>query len=204
MNYIEFKRNLHDFSLFSLADIRKIDRRFDRRRLNEWQKKGFIRKLRRGYYLFADTPLDERQLFLIANRLYTPSYVSFEMALSWHGLIPEAAYMVTSASTRKTAGFQTPVATFTYHKLHPRLFFGYDLEEAGGQRCKIASVEKAVLDYLYLHPEMSDTDSFEEWRLNRERFRECANFSRFADYLRSFANARLTKRAELFVKYIHS
>ncbi len=59
MLYNEFKTKLSDFLVFSLNDIRKFELKFDRRRLNEWQNKGYIKKLRRGFYIFADSKLNE-------------------------------------------------------------------------------------------------------------------------------------------------
>jgi predicted transcriptional regulator of viral defense system len=105
MQYIEFKDSLKDFTIFSLNDIRRIDNRFFRTRLNEWQNKGFIKKVIKGFYIFSDLELNEKVLFEIANRIYSPSYISFETALFWHGLIPESVYGITSASTRRTYKF---------------------------------------------------------------------------------------------------
>src|SRR3989338_6658324 len=109
MKFLEFKQNLKDFITFNLQDIRKIEPGFDLRRLSEWQRKGYIQKLRRGYYIFSDIALNEEKLFLVANRLYGPSYVSLEMALSFYGLIPEGVYALTSITTRKTEHFKAPV-----------------------------------------------------------------------------------------------
>ena len=67
MHYIELKESLKDFTLFSLKDINKIDSRFYRSRLNEWQDKGYIRKVIKGYYIFSDLKLNENVLFEIAN-----------------------------------------------------------------------------------------------------------------------------------------
>ncbi len=39
---------MREFTVFALADIFKIEPNFYRSRLNEWQKKGYIKKLRRG------------------------------------------------------------------------------------------------------------------------------------------------------------
>ncbi len=88
--------------------------------------------------MFTDTPLNEETLFLIANKLYAPSYVSFEMALSYYGLIPEGVYAITSATSKKTATFQTPIGKFSYRTLKPQLFFGYNQvfvigEQSGNQ-----------------------------------------------------------------------
>jgi predicted transcriptional regulator of viral defense system len=105
MQYLEFQNVLKDFTVFSLADIRQVEPGFHRRRLNEWQEKGYIKKVVKGHYVFSGQELDERGLFEIANRIYAPSYVSFEMALSYYGLIPESVFAITSASTRKTSRF---------------------------------------------------------------------------------------------------
>src|SRR3989338_11710785 len=101
MQFRQLQKELKEFSLFSIVDIRKIEPHFYRSRLNEWQKKGYLKKVRRGYYIFADHNLNEAVLFSIANKIYSPSYVSFEMALANYGLIPEAVYGITSATANK-------------------------------------------------------------------------------------------------------
>src|SRR5579864_6761878 len=102
MRYLDLKNQLNDFIVFSLKDIRKLDSSFYNRRLSEWRRKGYIKMVRRGYYIFSDLKLSEDVLFLIANRIYSPSYVSLESALSYYGLIPEGVLSITSVSTRKT------------------------------------------------------------------------------------------------------
>ncbi|GAI56933.1 unnamed protein product, partial [marine sediment metagenome] len=96
MKYLELKSELRDFTIFSLNEIRNIEPGFHRRRLNEWQDKGYIKKVVRGYYIFSDLKLSEEILFKIANRIYLPSYISLESALSYYHLIPESVYGITS------------------------------------------------------------------------------------------------------------
>src|SRR3989338_1884000 len=68
-------------------------------------------KIRNGLYaLRADPPPEEA----IANRLYAPSYISFEYALARYGIIPESVYAVTSATTRITREFVVNNKSFTY------------------------------------------------------------------------------------------
>src|SRR3989338_3756269 len=100
MRYLDLKQKLKDFTLFSLEHIRKFEKSFDRRRLTEWQKKNYIKKIIKGYYIFSDVDINQNVLFLIANKIYKPSYVSFESALSFYKLIPESIYAVTSANSR--------------------------------------------------------------------------------------------------------
>lgn len=202
MLYGKLQSQLKDFIVFSLTDIRKIEPDFHRRRLNEWQDKGYIRKLRRGYYMFADTKLNEETLFLIANKLYAPSYVSFEMALSYYGLIPEGVYLVTSVTSKKTEKFKTPIGEFSYRNLNPHLFFGYNLQLAGNQQYKLAEVEKAVLDYLYLNPKSATKADLEEWRFNGKDFLAQADLSKFDRYAKVFNSRSLERRAKQFMSFI--
>lgn len=202
MRYIQLKKKLDIFTVFSLQDIKKEEPGFDRRRLNEWQNKGYIKKVRRGFYIFADTKTSEESLFLIANKLYEPSYVSCETALSSYNLIPEGVYSVTSVSTKKTISFSSPIGNFNYRKVKPELFFGYHLRRENNQNYKIAEIEKAVLDYLYLNPSMSDAGSFSEWRFNEAEFLERADMEKFQKYLALFENKSLERRVRRFLKFL--
>ncbi len=202
MQFLEMHNQLKEFTVFSLADIRAVDSHFHRRRLNDWQDKGYIKKIIRGFYIFSDTKLAEPALFEMANKIYAPSYVSFEMALSYYGLIPEGVYGITSAATRKTSRFKTAVAEFSYHTLKPRLFFGYRLVTHNDKHFKIASPQKALLDYLYLHPSIENVQDFESLRLNKPVFFERVQKESFAEALSRFSQERLTKRAEALWRHM--
>lgn len=202
MRFLEFKKNLEKFTIFSINDIKKIDSGFYRSRLNDWQKKGYIKKIRRGFYAFSDIKLDERQIFLMANKIYSPSYVSLDTALGSYGLIPEGVYSVTSISTRKTKEFDTTLGSFFYRNVKSQIFFGYSLARSGDQEYKIAEIEKAVLDYFYLNPAMSDEDSFTEWRFNFREFKAGADMEKFQKYLKAFGNEKMAKRVERFLTFM--
>ena len=168
MKFLDLKNELRDFPIFSLRDIKNIDPAFHRRRLNEWQDKGYIKKIIRGYYLFTDIDIDEEVLFKISNQIYYPSYVSLESALSYYNLIPESVYEITSISTRKTYNFKTSFGEFRFHSITPQLFFGYSLIKNKNYYVKIASIEKSLLDYFYLHPDLETIQDFGSLRINRE------------------------------------
>jgi len=203
MRYIDLKESLKDFTLFSLNDIRSIDKHFFRTRLTEWEEKGFIKKIIKGYYIFSDLELDENVLFEIANKIYGPSYISFEMALSWHSLIPESVYGITSVSTRRTYTFKTPIAEFTYRSLKPGLFFGYDLVEYRSKKYfKIADLEKAFLDHFYINSFISDEEDFASLRINKDIFFEKVNEERLNTFLEKFGQIRLSKRIKSFLGYM--
>lgn len=202
MHYIELREKLKDFTIFSLSDIRRIAPSFHRRRLNDWQEKGYIKKIVKGYYIFSDLDINEDVLFQIANRIYDPSYISFEMALSHYKLIPESVYGITSASSRKTRTFKTKIAAFIYKTLKPDLFFGYVIADTGKKRYKIASCEKAILDYFYLNAFIKKPSDFEGIRINKENYYEVVDEGKLRRYLERFRNKALTKRISGFLEFI--
>lgn len=116
--------------------------------LSRLVKQGSIIRLKRGLYLFADAEIDELS---VAKLIYTPSYVSLETALNIHGLIPDVAVNVTSATTLKTKKFSTPKGVFFYSRIKPQLFFGYEIiADQGAVPYHLATAEKALVDLVYL------------------------------------------------------
>ncbi len=194
MRFLEFKAHFKPFKVFSIQDVKKWDSKFDSRRLVEWQDKNYVTKLINRWYLFSDEGVDEKLLYLVANRVYSPSYVSLESALSYHQLIPEGVFSVTSVSSLVTRSFDTPLGRFVFRHLRPELFFGYQLLEFDGQRIKMAEPEKVILDYLYLSPSLVSEADMKSLRLNNASFIQRINVNRLENYLRLFQNKQLEKR----------
>jgi len=200
MNFLQFKSALNDFPVFSTADIRTVDSNFDRRRLNEWQGKGYIRKISKGLYIFSDVDIDESMLFRIANKLYRPSYVSLETAMAHYQLIPEAVYGVTSVSTRRTYRFQTSLAHFSFRTVSPRLFFGYMLTS---EAVKIATVEKTLLDFFYLNPGIDNRKAYDSLRVDRDALSDQLDETRLQPLLDRFGSAALSRRINRFFEWMN-
>lgn len=90
--------------------------------------------------------------YLLAGSIYGPSYISFEYALGYYGMIPEAVYTVTSATfeKKKKKKYETPFGTFTYRDVPPNAFpLGIRLLQEGDYFYRIAEPEKALCDQLY-------------------------------------------------------
>lgn len=188
MNYQQFYRAMSSFPVFSIREIEKFFPGFDSRRLVEWQEKGYIQKLRNRFYVFTDTSISEQFLFFTANELYSPSYISLESALSWYGFIPEGVFQITSCSTRKTQAFHTSLGNFNYRHIKPDLFFGYQLEKWNNHYFAIAEPEKAVIDYLYLHHEIAETENLVSLRWNSTEMISKLSYdkiNRYASYIHS-------------------
>lgn len=167
--YERFRQCFKDDPVISVSEISKAFPGFDTRNLINWQRKGYLIRLRNGFYTFRGHTVEERDLFVLANRLYGPSYVSLETALSWHGIIPEGVYSVESVATRKTSSFKTPLASFNYRKIKPELYFGYDLIASGRGVFRLATPEKAILDYFYLNTNVRSKGDLQALRWNTFR-----------------------------------
>lgn len=90
--------------------------------------------------------------YLLAGSIYGPSYLSFEFALAYHGLIPEAVYVFTSATFEKLKKkkYETPFGIFTYRDVPAVVYpFGIEIRQEGDYVFQIASPEKALCDKLY-------------------------------------------------------
>lgn len=204
MKFQDLKSKLKNFLIFPTSEIFKIDPDFHRARLVEWQKKNYIKKVINNYYVFSDQEFNTELLFLIANKIYEPSYISLDSALSFYNLIPETVYGVSSLNTKNTYSFDTDLATFIYRKIKPDLFFGYKFANYRNQKFKIAEVEKLILDSLYFNPELSSHEAFVEWRLDLEELKNIFDVDRFNKYLEKFKSKALKKRAEEFLRFINN
>lgn len=114
-------------------------------------KRGELIRLKNGFFVIAEKiKKDPAPYEQIANLLYGPSYISFEWALSYYGMIPEGVYVVTSASAVKSKSFITPIGTFDYMNLsHSRYAIGIDQKENFAGRFLIATPEKALADLVH-------------------------------------------------------
>ncbi|MDD4409526.1 MAG: hypothetical protein PHW52_02610 [Candidatus Pacebacteria bacterium] len=204
MQYLELKTQLNDFPIFSIKDIEKVDPSFHKQRLSEWQKKGYMKKISKGFYFFTDFPINEQILFIIASRIYGPSYVSLEMALSIYGIIPESVYGVTLVTSQPTKKIKASVGNFIYRHVQSELMFGYKIQEYDGHRYQIAELEKAILDYLYFNSRISDNESFEGVRFNIAEIKERMDMEKFNKYLNAFHSKALNSRAKRFLTYINN
>ena len=136
---------------------------------------GEIFKVIRGLYETDGNTSGE----VLAGAIYGPSYLSFEYALSRHGLIPERVSLFTSASfnKNKTKFYKTPFGDFSYSAIPADVFsHGVSIENADGRPYSIATCEKALCDKLYKESPITSKHGmeqflFENLRIDQEDFR---------------------------------
>jgi len=154
MNIFDLKKELglNTFSIDMIKGILKKEYSQPVQKINTMVKKGELIQLKKGVYAFSEeyrnNPLN---IIATANLLYKPSYVSFEYALSFHGLIPERVYTTTSATLSRSKEFDTSLGRFSYTKVPLKAYpLGIEWkfnENDGGYM--IASAEKALCDKVH-------------------------------------------------------
>ena len=142
------ERDVFDYQQLvdALANYRK-----PRDKITRLLESGSIIRIKKGIYCFAD-PFRRKVLSreYLANILFGPSYVSFQYALSQHGLIPERVTIVTSACTGRSREFSTPFGNFNYRQMSvQRYSCGFVLESNSENAFFIATPEKALVDTVY-------------------------------------------------------
>ena len=150
--------------------------------LYRYKKQGFIVQLKKQSYVFPDAlPPD----VYVANKLYTPSYLSLEFALSYHGVIPETVYEITSVTTKATRRFETLGKVFSYRKIKRGAYTGYEIQKQKGLSFNIADADKAFVDANYLRLKNRQKSIS---RFNKEKL----NPARAIKYASLFGNKKLT------------
>lgn len=151
VNWHQFNQKLKDkkILLFSVTDIRRV---FGVSKvaagflLQRYTVKGYIVRVKRGLYAFPDALPPELYL---ANKIYEPSYVSMEFALSYYRVIPESVYEITSVTPKATRRFEKLGKIYSYRRIKRNAFVGYTTEKQKGFSFQIADAEKAFVDINY-------------------------------------------------------
>lgn len=90
--------------------------------------------------------------YLLAGSIYGPSYLSFDFALSYYGLIPEKVTAFTSATfgKKKKKSYKNQFGTFLYRDVPANVYpLGINIIEENGYFYQIAIPEKSLCDKLY-------------------------------------------------------
>lgn len=139
-------------------------------------RKGEIIPLKRGMFETDSSTVGS----VLANALLGPSYLSFEYALSFHGMIPERVSTYTSAvfGRNKTIEYKNQFGVYTYRDVPVDVFPYYYTRELFGDRpFFIATREKALCDKLSISTPIRGINDFREYlfdglRLDEDIFEE--------------------------------
>ena len=162
--------------LFSPAEFRRlfgVTLRATQEFIKDHHQDLFV-KLRNGLYALKTDPPHELE---IANRIYGPSYVSFEYALAYYRLIPETVYTVTSATTKTTREFTVQGKSYEYSRIKKQAYTGYRLIKEGQAKILMATPEKALVDYCYFI-DLKLRSLNERLRVNKVNVKEVLRYAR--------------------------
>ncbi|MDD2281514.1 MAG: hypothetical protein PHT23_07700, partial [Bacteroidales bacterium] len=186
---------------FNIYQIYAWQPGFDRNNLTRWTKKGYLIRLRQGYFAFSEYKHKPDYALYFANRIYRPSYISLHTALAFYGMIPEAVVQITSITSLKTASFTNYFGEYSYNNIKENLMFGYDLKPIADNRTiQFAAPEKALLDLLYLYPFYDSKQELEELRLDEDYLQEDLNKELLMDSCDKFQSKALDNRVKLLFK----
>ncbi|WP_166336566.1 type IV toxin-antitoxin system AbiEi family antitoxin domain-containing protein [Sphingobacterium chungjuense] len=120
-------------------------------KISELIAQGFLESIKKGLYIAGPAATEKKpDTLLLANHLLGPSYISLETALSFHGMIPERVYEISSMTTKAPRTFKTVMGLFTYTSLPlPYYSFGLNmLQLSSKHNAIVASPEKALCDKI--------------------------------------------------------
>lgn len=196
MTYLEFHKQWHQLGCFNIQQIYAWCPNFNRHNLRNWEKKGYIIKLRKENYAFAECKSIPDFARYVANRIYMPSYISLHTALSFYGMIPEAVVQITSVTSLKTIQFKNFFGEYSYQSVKPSLMFGYEPKiMTNGRAILFATPEKALIDLLYLYPFYKTDQDMLDLRLDEDYMLDDFNKELFMKYVETVNSPSLTKRA---------
>ena len=162
LNYTSFYNSLGPLKVFSREQAEQFFPKFDSRRLFEWKQKDYLYKLTNKWYCFTNIPNTLGVQYLISNSLCKPSYISLETALYFHQFILDCApadsfdEKSTQAITKhKTVIYQNDRGIYSYRKIKPEFYFGFENVEIDGKPIQMAIPEKAIIDFLYFNANLN-------------------------------------------------
>lgn len=203
MNFFEFKEKTKELPYFETKELRLIlGVDFSSTtlvNLKNWINKGHLLMLRRGLYVLAEMK-NSADIMVFSTKIYAPSYVSMETALSYYGIIPEAVFTTTSVTTRKTKEFKTPVGNFSYQKIKKEAFGGFETKKQNNVSFNLALPEKALVDFFYLNRNMLDgsKEQIASYRFNDDfKFDE----KKLRNFAGAFRNKKVLFLTQNFIKY---
>ncbi len=166
-------------------------------------EKGYILKLRKGLYCASPKIGGNVRTPIIANVLYSPSYISFQYALAHWSLIPEQSKIITSATPNRSKLCQTPLGDFVYQHINQNAFpYGLINKKIEGSGYWIASPEKAIADSISQIKFITKVNDIPEVLFDELRIDETSFFGLGKQQLIDYANLYRSPSNKVFSRYI--
>jgi len=170
------------------------------------KQQGLLTSLKKGLYVYhspyVKTLISKE---IIANNLLGPSYISYEYALSYHGLTPERVEEVTSATTKRAKTFSTPHGIFSYRHIDKSLYaLGVEIISSKQGNFMMASKEKSLCDKVFATKGIKIASKKAMWIFLEEDLRvdrdELLDFD--LEIVRQYAEISKSKRVEFLYRVL--
>lgn len=143
--------------------------------------------------------------YLLAGSIYGPSYLSFDFALYYYGLIPEKVTAFTSATfdKKKKKMYENQFGVFLYRDVPSNVYpLGINLIEENGYIYQIATPEKALCDKLYTLSPIKNMSELENVLYNDLRI-DIDELNKFnVQDLKEISNSYHSTNVDLLYRYM--
>lgn len=153
MNSLQFLAKLREidvplFSTGEISDFIGISEHSVGKYLKALKAQKLAEKVSRGKWVLLNEQFDSLQIpeFLTAPK---ETYISLHTALFFHGIIEQIPSRIYAVTIDRTKVVKTPFGVISLHHCHPSFFVGYEYKKP---YLKMATMEKALVDYFYFSP----------------------------------------------------
>lgn len=173
-----YNSDLKLFTSKAVKDILEIDKESTLYSvIGKLLKNRILVRVEKGKYALEGVKVHD---FVLANFLYRPSYVSFEVALNFYSILSQFPYEISSITNKKTVKKIVDEKIFSYTHVKRNLFWGYEKKD----QFLIALPEKALLDQLYLASKGLKKVNLDEYDFS------LINWSKFDTYLKKYPKTK--------------
>jgi len=203
MTFNDFQNKLRPLLVFSSEDIKMIEPRFNLSNLTTWQDKRYIIKISKGYYTFSDYEMNSDMKYVAANKIDLHSYVSCESALAYYKLL-DLEEEIKSVSSKCFKTIQSDdYGLFKYHYYSNANYFkGYVYKIHYDNYFRIATPEKAILDFFYFNPKYNTLRKIKDLGFDLEIVRAKVDLGLLYHMLYDYKNYNLSERIRFFEKML--
>jgi predicted transcriptional regulator of viral defense system len=124
-------------------------------------KKGWLVRIKKGIFVITNIAgrgnIELSQLAL-AQIIDSDAYISFEGALQYHGLFDQYLRIISSVGKKRTYSKKFAQWSFKFIKAKKGLFGDFKIHHIDGQLVRVASKEKAIIDFLLYRRTKHDFD----------------------------------------------
>jgi len=133
-----------------------------RDKIKKLNQDGDLIHVKQGLYLLGPDYDRTYSLEVMAGMIYGPSCISFEYALSYHGLIPEKVQTITCLCFKRDKNFKTVIGEFNYKYIaKEKYYIGIEYHQTENGNFFIASKEKAICDMVFKEKLSNNNETFE-------------------------------------------